>query len=199
PAEIGDEQERRGEVRDGADVHARLGETLVAGDARQPVEDRAAAGDAAREQVPGDLGLPDRLLDDRAAVVRPHLGAARSDGSVGAHSAPPANAASRPTTTPAAASAVVRHSFGRCVVGTTGSGGRPYTSGSSSSRKNAPKPPTPSSGSRPYSRAPFQRSARSFSSRLSARSRSSSSSPNWIESVGHALAHAGSWPPFKRS
>jgi hypothetical protein len=23
--------------------------------------------------------------------------------------------------------------------------------------------------------------------------------PNWIESVGQALAHAGSWPPFSRS
>ena len=38
---------------------------------------------------------------------------------------------------------------GRSRVVTTGSGGRPYTSGSSSSRKNAPAPPTPSSGSSP--------------------------------------------------
>ena len=29
--------------------------------------------------------------------------------------------------------------------------------------------------------------------------RSSSSGPNWIESVGQAFAQAGSWPPFSRS
>ena len=33
----------------------------------------------------------------------------------------------------------------------------------------------------------------------SARSRSSSSGPNWIDFVGHACAHAGSWPPLSRS
>ena len=36
---------------------------------------------------------------------------------------------------------------------TTGSGGNPYTSGSSRSRKNAPAPPIPSLGSSPYRRA----------------------------------------------
>src|SRR4029078_10103885 len=41
---------------------------------------------------------------------------------------------------------------GRFRVLTTGSGGRPYTSGSSSNRKNAPAPPTPSSGSSPDKR-----------------------------------------------
>ena len=53
------------------------------------------------------------------------------------------------------ARAALRHMPARCRVVATGSGGRPYTSGSSSSRKNAPKPPTPSSGSR-------RRGARSF-------------------------------------
>ena len=41
------------------------------------------------------------------------------------------------------------HMPGRSLVVTTGSGGSPYTSGSSSSRKKAPIPPTPSSGSAP--------------------------------------------------
>ena len=45
------------------------------------------------------------------------------------------------------------HVDARSRVGTIGSGGSPYTSGSSSSRKNAPLPPTPSSGSWPYSLA----------------------------------------------
>ena len=40
-----------------------------------------------------------------------------------------------------------RHIATASRVGTTGSGGSPYTSGSSSSRKNAPSPPTPSFGS----------------------------------------------------
>ena len=52
----------------------------------------------------------------------------------------------------------------------TGSGGSPYTSGSSSSRKNAPKPSTPSSGSAPYRRASVWPAAVSRSSRLAARS-----------------------------
>src|SRR5690606_37973816 len=52
-----------------------------------------------------------------------------------------------------AATAACFHMDTRSRVGTTGSGGSPYTSGSSSSRKNAPLPPTPSSGSWPYSRA----------------------------------------------
>src|SRR4029079_11871841 len=108
-----------------------------------------------------NLGLPHRLLEDRPVVVRPHLGAALGD----AHERPPRNASAVPTTVAAAASAVVFHSDGRSRVVTTGSGGRPYTSGSSSSRKNAPKPPTPSSGSRPYSCAPFQSCSCSLASR----------------------------------
>src|SRR5581483_3850960 len=106
-----------------------------------------------------DLGLPHGLLHDRAPVVRAHRRAALGDRaapagrpareSVFGHSLPPKNAAATPTASATDASAVDRHSRGRCFVGTTGSGGRPYTSGSSSSRKNAPKPPTPSFGSWP--------------------------------------------------
>ena len=47
----------------------------------------------------------------------------------------------------AAAPAPSFHISGRFRVVTTGSGGRPYTSGSSRNRKNAPIPSTPSSGS----------------------------------------------------
>ncbi len=49
-----------------------------------------------------------------------------------------------------AAAAMCLYMDGRSRVVTTGSGGRPYTSGSSSRRKKAPSPPTPSSGSSPY-------------------------------------------------
>jgi len=59
------------------------------------------------------------------------------------------NDSATPATMAVAAMAVFAHMRGRNVVVTTGSGGRLYVSGSSSRRKNAPNPPTPSSGSRP--------------------------------------------------
>src|SRR4029079_5907051 len=108
-----------------------------------------------------DLRLPDRLLQDRPVVVRPHLRAAFGD----AHDRTPQDASAVPTAVAADAIAPLFHIDGRSFVVTTGSGGRPYTSGSSSSRKNAPKPPTPSSGSRPYSCAPFQSCSCSLASR----------------------------------
>ena len=54
-----------------------------------------------------------------------------------------------PPASDSAAAPACFHIAGRSRVVTTGSGGSPYTSGSSSSRKNAPSPPTPSSGSWP--------------------------------------------------
>ena len=66
-----------------------------------------------------------------------------------AHRRRPAKAETARPTNVAAARPACFHMAGRSRVVTTGSGGNPYTSGSSSSRKNAPSPPTPSSGSWP--------------------------------------------------
>src|SRR5271165_1901376 len=65
----------------------------------------------------------------------------------------PTNADTATASSAAAAAPVCFQVEARSRVGTTGSGGSPYTSGSSSSKKNAPLPPTPSSGSWPYSLA----------------------------------------------
>ena len=70
------------------------------------------------------------------------------------------------------------------------SGGSPYTSGSSSSRKNAPKPPTPSSGSSPYSRRRSFPPRCTWSSRSPARSRSSLERPE-LDRLGRAGLGAG--------
>src|SRR5204863_6760464 len=118
-------------------------EDVVSRDPRREGQRRRGAGEAAREEVRRDLRLPDRLLDDRAAVVRDGLG----------HPRPPTKAAATPATTAAPATNAAPHISPRSRVGTTGSGGRPYTSGSSSRRKKAPAPPTPSSPSARYSRA----------------------------------------------
>src|SRR5581483_10777631 len=169
---------------------------LVADGARREAQHRRCAGDAAGEEVQRHLRLPHRFLQDRTPVVGARLAGIERDPAerpvVARHRRPPRNDATTLTTIAPAASAAAAHISGRCFVVTTGSGGSPYTSASSSSRKNAPKPPTPSFGSWPYSCAPFHPCAHSRSTRRSARSRSSSSGPNWIESVGHAFAHAGS-------
>src|SRR3954453_14582878 len=112
------------------------------------MQNGTAARDPTGEEVRGDLRFPGRFLDNRASVVRVHLGADPGDRRV-AHSPPPMNESASPASIAVAAIAVVRHRRGRCLVGTIGSGGRPYTSGSSRSRKKAPNPPTPSSGSLP--------------------------------------------------
>src|SRR5581483_7861444 len=113
-------------------------EPRVARELRREAERRRRAGEAAGEEVGRDLPRPRRLLEHRPAVVRAGL----------RHRAP-TNAAATPATIAPVAIAIVRHIRGRSRVVTTGSGGRPYTSGSSRRRKNAPKPPTPSPGSRP--------------------------------------------------
>ena len=71
------------------------------------MQHRTPTCDAAREEVGGNLRRPRRLLEDRPSVVGLRLG----------HSRPPRNVAARPTTIAAAASAVVRHSCGRCLIG----------------------------------------------------------------------------------
>jgi len=85
------------------------------------------------------------------------------------------------------------------TVVTTGSGGRPYTSGSSRSRKNAPAPPIPSSGSAPYSshrRRPRRAIPRRGGSlELAARRGRRTGSTGF----GHAWAQAGLMPSRRRS
>src|SRR5262249_12708213 len=153
-------------------------------------EHRRGSRQTTEEQVAGDVGfLPRGGLDDLAAVVGLELGV-RDHGLLAAraHERLPAKTATPTPANATAAAPTLRQIDPRSRVVTTGSGGRPYTSGSSRSRKNAPSPPTPSSGSRPYSRATSTPLSCSSASRWSARSRSSSSSPNWIDSVGHAWA-----------
>src|SRR5215469_15159553 len=103
-------------------------------------------------------------LEYRPAIVRSEIGW-RHVQLLG-HDAParPANAATTPAATTPAAIPAQRHIDGRSLVVTTGSGGNPYTSGSSSSKKNAPAPPIPSSGSAPYSLASLTPAACSSSS-----------------------------------
>ena len=163
-------------------------------------------GQPAQEEVRRDVGLPRGGLEHRAPVVggerrvRHHRSprggpgrAARSALDRRSSTVPPPakNDNAAPTSRAAAAPTAMCHISVRCAVVTTGSGGRPYTSGSSSSRKNAPAPPTPSSGSSPYSRASGTAVPCSVASRSAARSRSSSTSPNWMDSVGQACAQAG--------
>src|SRR5205807_8636685 len=104
---------------------------LVAGDSRAETEQRRDAGQAPQPEVDGHLGRPDRLLQDRPAVVA-LLAHRRADPSA---SATPA------TTTPAAIAAAPHMPLSR-LVGTTGRSGSPYAWGWSRSRKSEPAPPT---------------------------------------------------------
>ena len=83
-------------------------------------------------------------LDDRAAVVRSAKSYLRSCART--------NVSDRYDADDGEGSSTrwMRQIFGRSRVVTTGSGGKPYTSGLSSSKKNAPAPPIPSSASRRY-------------------------------------------------
>src|SRR5690606_2337799 len=158
----------------------RVGLTLWRG-ARRWGDRRTVAG------VPGRPAEARRPLGNEpfaeTAEQLAHRGAVRT------HDESPTNAATAAAAMASAASPARFHIFGRSRVVTTGSGGRPYTSGWSRSRKNAPSPPTPSVGSRPYSRAVSTPRSLSSRSRRSARSRSSSSGPNWIEAVGRSEEH----------
>src|SRR5699024_1562348 len=62
----------------------------------------------------------------------------------GGHRRPRANARPAAAIIPSAAIPARENIRGRSAVGTRGSGGRPYASGSSSSRNTEPVPPTPS-------------------------------------------------------
>ena len=139
--------------------------------ARASSEHRRRAGQLAEEQVGGQVRLaPARHLEDRPTVVRLELGrAAPAVPRSSAHRRPPGERDGHPgddhpgrQRPPSATSTA-----GPLVV-TTGSGGSPYTCGSSSSRKKAPAPPIPSSGSSPYSRACVTPAACSSASRACA-------------------------------
>src|SRR5690348_13424616 len=120
-----------------------------------------APGQPAEEQVSRNVGSPHRLLQHRPAVVGAEVGLrhhlllaaaaalllAAAAAGADLHARPVTPTATAATAMPAAARAAWRHMRGRSRVVTTGSGGRPYTSGWSSSRKKAPAPPMPSSGS----------------------------------------------------
>src|SRR5438270_6884168 len=127
---------------------------MVAPQPGRPRQRGGCPGHAAAEEVGGDVPLPYGLLQDRAVVVRAHLG-------LGHHGrlAPPGTAGrtlgvglrlhrrrspkTDATTAPAKTSAAFPAAFhmaGRSAVVTTGSGGSRYTSGSSSNRKKAPMP-----------------------------------------------------------
>src|SRR6476661_2323773 len=103
----------------------------------------------AAEEVGGDEPPPHRLLQNGPVVVRPYLGARHHRLLSGLHRRPPSTAMATAPASPRAALPAAFHIAGRSRVVTTGSGGRRYTSGSSSSRKKAPMPPTPSPGSSP--------------------------------------------------
>src|SRR6266568_5245942 len=125
----------------------------MTGQLRRCGERGRGAGQAAEEQVAGDVGSPHRFLQHRPAVVgaevglRHHLLLAAAAAAAGLHARPATPTATAATAMLAAARAALRHMRGRSRVVTTGSGGRPYTSGWSSSRKKAPAPPMPSPGS----------------------------------------------------
>src|SRR5256714_7169763 len=126
----------------------------MTGQLRRCGERGRGAGQAAEEQVAGDVGPPHRLFQHRPTVVgaevglRHHLLLAAA-AAAGLHARPATPTAMAAAAMPAAARAALRHMRGRSRVVTTGSGGRPYTSGWASSRKKAPAPPTPSAGSAP--------------------------------------------------
>src|ERR1700736_1638287 len=124
----------------------------MTGQVRRRGERGGAAGQPAQEQVAGDVWPPHRLLQHRPAVVGAEVGLRHhrllaAAAAAGLHARPATPTAMAATAMLAAARAAWRHMRGRSRVVTTGSGGRPYTSGWSSSRKKAPAPPMPSSGS----------------------------------------------------
>src|SRR5262249_35918542 len=102
-----------------ADQAARPLQPPVPRHAGREAEHRRRAGDAAGEEVERDLRLPDRLLQDRAAVVR-----LEGRGVALRHRDPTASAKTPAISAPAATTAV-RHMSGRSRVVTTGSGGSP--------------------------------------------------------------------------
>src|SRR5256714_15292713 len=84
-----------------------------------------APGGPAGEEVERDLGLPDRPLDDRPAVVGEGVG-----GRGRAHLLLPRKAAATPTASAPAATAAAPQIVARSLGGTNGCGGSPETSGS---------------------------------------------------------------------
>jgi len=100
-------------------------------------------------RLDGVAGLPGDVGPSFVGTVRVTGAAVGPPGRSVAHRRRPAKAATTPASRPSAASPIDRYMAGSSAVHTCGSGGSPYTSGSSSSRKNAPAPPTPSPGDSP--------------------------------------------------
>jgi len=124
PAELGGEEAgspvggRRGDQPAGAR------EGRPAGGGRGRGQHRGGPGQLAEEQVGGQVRLPPPGdLEDRPTVVGPELGLGYL--AYLAHGRRPAKAAATPATSSAAAPPAHRHSCGRSLVVTTGSGGRP--------------------------------------------------------------------------
>src|SRR5439155_3963877 len=109
PAEVGDEERRADDVAGEAEVRACLRERLVPGSPGGEPHDGRRPGETAGEEVERDLRLPDRLLEDRAAVVGANL----------AHRRRPRNEPTMPATIAPAATSAVRHIPGRWLVVTT--------------------------------------------------------------------------------
>src|ERR671935_22062 len=86
---------RAGPASSGGRNSAVAAPALVARDAGEAVQQRAAARDPTAEEVERDFRLPHRLLDDRPAVVRLHLGADAGDRL--RHPRPPMKASAAPT------------------------------------------------------------------------------------------------------
>src|SRR5699024_7355282 len=111
----------------------------------------------------------------------------------------PRNAIAADRSIPSAARPARPSLRGRVFVHTCGSGGNPYTSGSSSRRKTDPMPPTPSESFAPYSRASVMPWSCSSATRSFAVSTISCRSPNLIDVVAQVWAHAGGCPSVSRS
>ena len=196
-AEVGDQQRRADDrARRARRAHARRASTSFAAQLGQAAPSAGRrAGQPAGEEVDRDLRRPDRLLDDRPAVVRTcgrrgaHRRASTSDR--GGERRRRAPAPRRPAARPDRAEVARRCRPGRAA------GRRPRARRAAGrtrrSRRRRRRRRRRTAAPRPARRPAAARAARS------ARSRSSSSSPNWIEFVGHACAQAGSLSSLSRS
>src|SRR5581483_12425247 len=79
PAQVGYKQQRARRVGGQRDPEETVGQPVVPAAPGDPAEHRRAPTEPAGEEVPGDLGLPDRLLDHGPAVVGAHLRAQLRD------------------------------------------------------------------------------------------------------------------------
>ena len=162
-------------------------------------QQRRAPRQPAGEQVPPDLALPDRRLDDRLPVVGARLPTracppirALTAGHRSGRRPRPAPARPRPRP-PRATSRAGRGSCRRGRAAGRTPPARPAAGRTRRTRRRRRR------DRRRTAARPATPSACSVASRSSARARSSSSCPYWIDSVGQACAHAGVMPSRVRS